>query len=98
MNTITFPGGGLPSQAIRGAAAAGTGASLRQVAGALSVVVGIVGFGVAVVALKFALIVGQTTVPQPLAMQVTIGSALVGILAFWGAGALNAHPATAAAR
>lgn len=99
MNTITFPhGGGLPAQAISGRDAAGNSASLRRVVGALAVVVGIAGFAVAVVAMKFALIVGQTTVPQPVAMQVTIGSALLGVLAFWCAGTLGAHPAADASR
>ena len=94
MNTITFPHGGAhPAQAIRRPA----GASWRRVASALSVAVGIIGFAVAVVALKFALIVGQSIVPPPLAMQVTLASAFVGILAFQCASALRV-PGDAAAR
>jgi hypothetical protein len=97
MNTITFPHGGAhPAQAIRRPAGV-AGASWRRVASALSVAVGIVGFAVAVVALKFALIVGQSIVPPPLAMQVTLASAFVGILAFQCASALRV-PGDAAAR
>jgi hypothetical protein len=95
MNTITFPRrGGHPSRAIHRPATAGTGASLRRVASVLSMVAGIVGFAVAVVALRFATVVGQTLLPRPLSMEIAIASAFVGILAFWYASTLDQRAAT----
>ena len=98
MNAITLESGGArPSQAIHRPAGIGAGVSLHPVASALSMVAGIVSFAVAVIALRFALVVGQGVMPRPFAMGLAIATALVGILAFWCASTLDRRPATGAA-
>ena len=98
MNAITLTrGGAVPSQAIHRPAGFATGVSLHRVASALSMVAGIVSFAVAVIALRFALVVGQGVMPRPLAMSIAVATALAGILAFWCASTLDQRPAADAA-
>ena len=95
MNTVTLTHGGRdPMQAVPRPAGTVTGVSVRGVASSLSMTAGIVGFAVAVVALRFATVVGQTLFPRPLSMEIAMASALVGILAFWYASTLDQRAAT----
>lgn len=97
MNTITFPhGGGRSSHAIQRAAGSAAGTSLRRVVSALSMVAGIASFAVAVVALRFATVVGQSVFPRPLSMEIAIACAFAGIMAFWYASTLDARTAAEA--
>jgi hypothetical protein len=83
MNTITIGHGGLrfvqPSVMV-----------WQRVAEIAATVIGIVGFGVAVVALRFALSAQHFVTPH-VALGISIGSALAAGLAFWSASRLEAR-------
>ncbi len=92
MSTATFPQGGAGRSATYGGDAGLARASMLswRAVEVLAVLAGIVGFGVAIVALRFALAAQHFVTPH-VALGIAIGTAIAGTGAFYGASRLEAR-------